>query len=176
MTHVCPALLERKQMPIKPLEENPNCKLTRASFRLAGDALNPMAVTDRLRISPTLSHAKGDSFSTRTRTGTRRTGVWSLSSRDQVTSTSLEKHLTFLLDKIGPLREEVRGLCEEQKLQADFYCLWLLATLSGGPEFSPEVLNRISQFGAYLSIEFGPGPRTSEQTSGALQFHTDDEG
>jgi hypothetical protein len=141
-------------MPVNALRENPNCKSTYASFRLIGDLLNPIEVSDRLRLIPSIAHAKGDPFRSHTRTGSRPIGVWSLSSKDRISSTNLEKHLTYLIDQFMPLNETLHDICKEQLLQADFFCYWLSATGHGGPEFSPEILGKISQLRAHLSIDF----------------------
>jgi hypothetical protein len=82
------------------LDENPLCARTSASFRLAGDALRPGAVSAALDLTPTFARAKDEEIPAG-RVGKarrQRSGVWLLSSEHVVDSTSLEVHLIHLLD------------------------------------------------------------------------------
>ncbi len=142
------------------LDENPNCARTYASFRLTGDALDPEVVTTTLGIKPMRALAKNQAIPTiRRGNGTRRqrTGVWALTSQGIMSSTSLERHLIYLLDAIEPAATPLDTLRVEHNLQADFFCYWLSATGHGGPELSPRTLDRIAALDARLGIDFyGP--------------------
>lgn len=138
------------------LLENPNCKRTYATFRLLGDLLNPSDITSRLGITPSKAFAKGETWD---KTGIRQctTGIWKLSSKDELMTTNLERHLVFLLNRLEPVTLEIIKIADELSLETDFFCYWLSATGHGGPEFSPGVLRRISNLNASLNLDFyGP--------------------
>lgn len=140
-------------------DENPNCARTHATFRLVGDALNPEEVTAALAVEPTQASRKDDHIAGG-RKGTPRiqhSGVWLLGSEGRVSSTSLERHLVYLLETIEPASLALDRLREERGLTADFFCYWLSATGHGGPELSSETFARIGALGAALGIDFyGP--------------------
>jgi len=144
---------------VSSLDENPNCEKTFASFRLLGDKLDPDAATLVLTLEPTHALAKGQSIPAG-RIGKARvqpTGYWSLSTADVVASTSLERHLLYLLDALEPSTAAIHALSDSDDIKADFFCYWLSATGNGGPEVSPETLGRIASLGASLGIDFyGP--------------------
>jgi hypothetical protein len=140
------------------LEENQNCEYTRASFRLVGDALVPTEIENRTGLTGNFGSVKDQLRRSRTGRGIRQpTGVWYISSKDRIGSTSLERHLRYLLDIVEPVRRELLALVAEHSLRADFHCYWVSAVGQGGPEISSETLRRISDFGATLGFEFhGP--------------------
>lgn len=135
------------------LPENPNCQKTYAAFRLLGDLLNPIEITSRLGIIPSKAFAKGQVWD---KAGIRNcaTGIWKLSSKGHLETTSLENHLIFLLEQLEPITSGIIQSIGELSLQADFFCYWLSATGHGGPILSPTVLRRISNLQASLSLDF----------------------
>jgi hypothetical protein len=65
------------------LDENANCARTRASFRLLGDRLDPVFVTERLGLHPTRAMSKSEEIPAG-KSGEahrRRTGVWLLEAK-----------------------------------------------------------------------------------------------
>jgi hypothetical protein len=143
------------------LDENPNCRSTWATFRLLGDRLITDEVTRRTGIEPTFASDKGALRSTgrkkKSKTITQRTGAWYLSSEGQLQTTSVERHLIWLLDQIEPARETFLEIAETHDAIADFFCYWLSASGHGGPEVSAGALARISRLNATLGFDFyGP--------------------
>lgn len=137
------------------LDENPNCSRTHATFRLSGDTLNPDDVTAALALTPTQAIAKDQEVPAGPKGKVRRqrTGIWLLGTEEKLESTSLERHLIYLLDAIDPAARALDALRTQHGLRADFFCYWLSATGHGGPEVSPATLARI----AALGIDFyGP--------------------
>lgn len=141
---------------VGPLDENPNCAATYAAFRLIGDRLDPEAANRVLGLEPSLAIAKGEEIPAGKVGPARhqRTGVWLLSSKEAVRSTSLERHLVYLLDLVEPSAPEVDALRMSHAIQVDFFCYWRSATGHGGPEVSPVTLGRIAGLGALLGIDF----------------------
>jgi hypothetical protein len=146
-------------MESDPLGENRLCARTHASFRLSGGSLDPGGVTAALGLSPAWAAARGD----RLEQGPdeepirQRTGVWSISSRGSLDSTSLERHLIQLLDEIEPRSAELAELRIRDGLEADFFCFWESAGGHGGPQISAATLGRVAALDAALGIDFyGP--------------------
>jgi hypothetical protein len=132
---------------------------TYASFRLLGDELDPGEVTRRLRVRPDFAGMKGEPSARLQRP--LPTGSWSISSRDAVDQrdVDLTGHLQFLLERLLPVADEIRALCEERGLTADFYCFWMTEWDQGGPEPVPaSVLTDIGRVGAALAFDIYPQP------------------
>jgi hypothetical protein len=121
-----------------------------------GDGLIAAEVTQRLGLTPELVFEKGDTHQAggNGRISTQRTGVWLISSEHELDTTSLERHLLFLLEKIEPVSDTLRETIEQQQLEADFFCFWASSAGHGGPVLTPEVLRRVADLGALLGIDF----------------------
>src|SRR5262245_14196170 len=116
------------------LDENPNCEETYVSLRLAGDDLVPEEVERVTGLRSEFGAAKGELRRSRTGRETRqRTGVWGISSRDHVTSTSVERHILYLLEKVEPVRDNFLTVAGAQGATADFMCYWVRLADQGGP-------------------------------------------
>lgn len=131
---------------------NPNCAETFASLRLYGDNLLPEEISRWLGVAPSEAAAKGDKKAgPNGMVRSAPTGRWILRSNPEVSSTDLEEHLWWLMDKIErcSLRPgELPGVT-----RADISCYWLGATGHGGPEFSPETLRRLAERRLFLGLD-----------------------
>jgi hypothetical protein len=145
------------------LAENPLGQDAHATFAIYGDELDPEDVTARLSAAPDLTRTKGQSVASRSRTISQRTGVWLLESTSRVRSTSLEKHIEFLLERVEPHRDEVRVICSKYQAQAVFICYWVPAGFHGGPMLSPSILKRVAGLEAALWFEIYADLRDSEE-------------
>jgi Domain of unknown function (DUF4279) len=125
-------------------------------------------VTRGLGLTPDVAGDKGQVQSPRINPQTggphvARTGVWYVSSEDALRTTSLERHLLWLLERIEPVADVLAQLRAEQQLNAEFIALWESATNDGGPVLSPQTLARIAALDAELGIDFWyPRPGDSE--------------
>jgi hypothetical protein len=128
------------------------------SFRLGGDRLAPEAVERATGLVADFAAAKGDvRRSSTAREIRQRTGVWLVTSEGRVESTSVERHLIYVLEKVEPAKEELLAVAREQGLTADFFCYCVSATGHGGPEIGADTLRRISELGASLGFDlYGP--------------------
>jgi hypothetical protein len=105
------------------LEENPNCEKTHVSFRLVGEGLLPRVVERVTGLAGDFSAAKDEVRRSRTgREIRQRTGVWLITSKGQVDSTSVERHLICLLEKLEPVKKDLLAVAREQGVEADFVC------------------------------------------------------
>ncbi len=139
------------------LQENANCLLAHATFRVVGAVLDPNDVTAALQLEPSQALRTGQLVPTATQIRRQELGVWLLKSEGHVVSTSLERHLNYLLDRVEPGVAALRRLQEAQEVSTDFFCFWMSATGHGGPVFSTEVLQRVARIGAELGIDFYGG-------------------
>lgn len=139
------------------LEENSNCLLAHATFRVLGQDLDPEAVSAALGVEPSQALRRDQLVPTETRIRRQDTGVWLLKTEGRLTSTSLERHVLHLLELIEPGMPALDRLRQEQGLTTDFFCFWLSATGHGGPIFSSELMGRVAAVGAELGIDFYGG-------------------
>lgn len=121
-------------------------------FRIEGSSLDPEKVTKVLGLSPSL-------------TSTLRSGILGNRSRnpfwayDGVSTeinfvekewNSLEEGLTFLLGKLQPQYNLIKSQYREYKKY--WWCGSYQQSWDGGPDFSPELLRKLGDFGATLMI------------------------
>lgn len=139
------------------LQENGNCLIAHATFRVLGQHLDPDEVTRILGVSPTQALRRDQLVPTPTSVRRQETGVWLLKSEGKVASTSLERHLLYLLDLLEPRGAALERLRNMADVTADFFCFWLSATGHGGPIFSADVMRRVAATGAELGIDFYGG-------------------
>ena len=81
-------------------------------------------------------------FRTRTGEHQRGTGIWLLESKTALATTSLERHLLYLLGKLEPVAQEIRFYVESPGFNVDLLCYWVSATGHGGPVLSSHILKR----------------------------------
>ncbi len=141
-------------MDLGSLKENENCEETHASFRIIGETLQPSEVTKALGLEPAYGHVKGEKFVTRTGEHERITGIWILKSETFVDSTSLEKHLLFLLTKLEPVSGCIREYVKDPDYYVDFLCAWTSSSGHGGPLLSAECLSRLGKLCNELSFDY----------------------
>jgi hypothetical protein len=137
----------------------------RASFRLRGDRLEPDVITELTGLTPDMAHRKGDPRQESGRRGLPpwSSGLWSIDSSPDVPDegTRLEDHVTWLLDRLEPQRDQLRQICAEQALKADFFCGYSLNQSNGGTELASGTLERIAALGASFGIDiYAPEPGT----------------
>lgn len=135
------------------LEENPSCAELYVYFGVVGNLDRPDEITSRLKIQPTWAFAKGQTIYSRGKPkGKRKEGNWSISSQGQLKTTSIERHLLFLLERLEPVKSELLEIAERLSLTVNFSCVWTFTDVIGGPILTPNTLRRIADLGAYLSI------------------------
>jgi len=121
---------------------------TSVAVRFFGDDLDPVELTQRLGVEPTVCHRKGDSMPNIAEQ-TNRTGGWLLAGERQSKS-SLEAQISALFDRLSGDLAVWRDLTS--RYRADLFCgLWSEAW-NRGVSLSPELVMRISERG--LSIGF----------------------
>jgi len=100
---------------------------TFATFRIAGDTLNPLEVTQLLRVQPTHAHRKDEKYSTGRSEIVGKTGVW-LFSTDQISlSDNLYEHIGLIFTVLGLIRSRagIGEASEEERANAIAHILRL---------------------------------------------------
>jgi hypothetical protein len=120
-------------------------------FRLSGAELAPATITQALGLEPSLVRQVGE------RRGEGKVwdqALWGYNGYAANTPkswASLEDGLTFLLDRLEPLRREI----DKYKRNYDliFWCGHFQSSFDGGPTLSATLLRRLADFGVDLYID-----------------------
>jgi hypothetical protein len=128
-----------------------------ATFRVAGDKLDPDELTKLLGIHPTLAYAKGQRYSTGPHSPDLkgRTGVWFVSTDHQVQSSRLADHIRWLLDEVEPHKTQLKRFIDQEGLHAVVTCFWHGPSGSKPPVISAQTLKSIESVPAKLEVDFG---------------------
>lgn len=121
-------------------DDYPTCKETYATLRIYGDQLEPDELSRRLGLKPSESQTKGRPTEQQ---GLASVGGWFLSSKRQIESRDVQRHLGWILDQISD-REPVLKELQAQGFEMDVFCFWVSAHGHGGPELSHEIMQRPS--------------------------------
>lgn len=98
-----------------------------ARVRITGEALDPLEVTQALRLPPDHTRRSGEPRLRRRRDGSVQErapypqGMWSMSSAGWVDSAELDAHLRWLLDQLEPRSGELQRL-QEAGAGAELIC------------------------------------------------------
>jgi hypothetical protein len=124
----------------------------RATFRVMGPALDPDKITRATGLAPDEAHRRGDP---RRRGDPFREGLWSVRSSPPMPQLGnhLEDHLCWLLDRVEPHAEQLRRICEQDRLRVDFYCGYTMCQTNSGLELTAAMLARIAALGASLGLD-----------------------
>ena len=132
-----------------------------ASLRFSGDKLEPERLTEILCCTPRTAYRKGEVYKRfRGHEARGRTGLWLVSSEDQVDSLDLNDHLEYLLaiifpnsggeDRLAPLHR----LMQEQELEADIPCFWHGKPGAAKPTIRADILKRFARLPAEIEPDF----------------------
>jgi hypothetical protein len=134
-------------------DEYPTCARTYATLRLYPGEIDPSSVTQRLGIEPTEWQRSGELW---LRSGRPLINGWFLRSRDHVESRDSRRHVDWLLDRVAPKAEAIKGL-QETGCKMDISCYWLSRSGHGGPTVSPSQMARLAELNIGLWFDFyGP--------------------
>ncbi len=122
-----------------------------ATLVLRGNGLNPPEVTDTLELSPSMSFKRGD---WRNETDKWNHNFWSLSSQGKIQSSNLATHLEWLLDQLEPIKLRLLEIMNRKDTEAEISCFWIFPTDHENLNLRPELIQKITELGLGLSIEF----------------------
>lgn len=128
-----------------------------ASFRIIGDKLVTDEISSLMKIQPDYSHQKGAPNNRKSKSGRiivgrpHKTGIWSINS-NLPESSSLEEHITGLLERLEPSSDAIKRLSKEG-YRVDIYCGYFSKPgTQGGFDISPSVLERMGKMGISLAV------------------------
>lgn len=120
-------------------------------LRITGAELVPATITQALGIEPSLVRQVGER---RSEEKAWHQAVWTYNgfSADTPKSwASLEDGLTFLLDRLEPLRSQINEY--KRKYDAVWWCGHFQSSFDGGPTLSANVMRRLADFGVDLYVD-----------------------
>jgi len=121
-------------------------------FRIHGKNLNPSAITDDLNLEPTLVRKRGDS---RGKNTSWEDGMWAYNgfpdSHGSKMWESLEEGLTFILEKLLPIRGKLENYKKAFKLI--LWCGHLQSELNSSFTLAPRTLQMLADLGVELFMD-----------------------
>ncbi len=142
-------------MPMEPPydDDYPTCARTYATLHIYHDDLDPNAITRILGIEPTRTQVKGRLCTSMTgRTFEPEIGGWFLSTKHDVASKDVRRHLDWILDKLAGRDGAVRSL-QDSGHRMDVFCYWHSAWGHGGPLLSPALMRRFGELGIEVGFD-----------------------
>ncbi|MBV9815352.1 MAG: DUF4279 domain-containing protein [Alphaproteobacteria bacterium] len=134
-----------------------------ATLRFYGDRLDPVRLTEILKVSPTKAWRKGERYFAGPRAGylVGRTGTWFLATDTHVESADLALHLDFLtrllshwtLDDKKRL-SQLREVMARDGLKADASLFWHGQPGETPPSVPPQALERLHALPAKVETDF----------------------
>jgi len=105
--------------------------------------MDPDRVSERLGVAPTHVQRQGDL----TKSGAViRLNGWFLSSKDQVDSRDVRRHIDFVLAQVLPVGDSLRSLLRSG-VRGDISCYWVSYRGQGGPCISPRQARSLADLG-----------------------------
>lgn len=98
------------------------------SLRIFGDDLDPLSVTQKLKIPPDFQSRKSEPRLSRSKNGKiiefspYTTNMWSFSSQNWVKSPNLATHLKWLLKEIESKKESLLKIKNNHNIRMDVFC------------------------------------------------------
>jgi len=120
-------------------------------LRIHGTDLVPATITQALRLEPATIREVGES---RADGRVWDQAVWGYNGYPLDATNlwpSLEDGLTFLLDRLEPVRSQINNY--QQNYDVVFWCGHFQSSFDGGPTLSAQLLRRLADFGVDLYID-----------------------
>jgi hypothetical protein len=134
---------------------------SRASFRIAGDTLDPEKISSCLELEASLSCVKGEQVRSGFR-AVRRTSIWILRCPlDKLTP--MEEHVKWLLNLLEPKAAIIKALAD--RFSIDLFCGFLSEIGQGGFTLDARLLQRIASLGIAFSLDLYP-PESAAEAAG----------
>jgi len=130
--------------------------LAHASFTISGDQVLPEFWTRYFDVVPDIAITKGDPITDPTGQGrilVRRTGVWGIRSKLMVSSSVLEPHLRYLINRLSLPKASLRELLCEKKAEMCFFCYWANYMGDRVPDVPDDIRAMIESLGGVIEID-----------------------
>lgn len=144
--------INSRRTPISP--EYPSCDECHATLLIYSNDIHPDKITELLKIEPTQKNIIGTKSINRIgRIKEIKTSGWFLSSKDDVISRDLRKHLDWLLNKIVPCKEALEKLQTNKNVTMGIDCVWRSLAGHGGPVLWPEQMKIMCELNLECSFD-----------------------
>lgn len=121
-------------------------------FRIHGTDLDVSSVTDTLGLEPSLIRRVGER---RDKTTQWEEAMWSYNGFPESASgtpwSSLEEGLSFVLEKLWPLKDKIDSY--KPRFRLILWCGHFYSSFNGGSTLSPAVLKLLGEFGVELFVD-----------------------
>src|SRR5437588_3218796 len=122
------------------------CAATYATFRVYTGEVEPDEVSRMLGMKPTGLVTRGKMIVTGPSKGKiSKLNGWFLSTKGQVDSKDLRRHLDSLLEALAEHRHELLTLQSMPNVTTDICCYWLSKSGHSGPTLSPKQMRMLCQ-------------------------------
>jgi hypothetical protein len=129
------------------------CEETYVTLCIYPGEVDPDVVTKHLAITPTRSQKSGDTPDIQTSTQKApKPNAWFLSSKSEVSSKDLRRHIDFILDKVAPRANSLREL-KELGSEIRVSCYWASKYGHGGPTISPHQMRKLVLLDIELELD-----------------------
>jgi len=120
-----------------------------AALRIAGDSLNPVAISRLLGCSPTLGHVKGQIEPSKGKPIVRETGAWQLDAAGQQPG-NLDGHVAELFGRVNNDLSAWATLSGEHKIE--LFCVYFMSEADEDVQASSGTLKALGDRGIKLDL------------------------
>jgi hypothetical protein len=121
-----------------------------AGLDLRGRDLDPQRINEILGINAHRSFRRGDHKPGGNTKWPH--GFWMFWSSEQVESPDIMEHIKWLLDQLEPARPQLIELLQDETIDAEISCFWVMPTTHEEIVLEPELLKRLAQFNVRLEL------------------------
>ena len=141
-----------------PYGEDSLCKVTKVSFGIIGDALNPDELTERMGVKPSRALLKGQLIPRSERAGggffPAASGMWRVSSESAVDSTSTERHARYIINILEPHIHVLEEFLGKPEYSTAASIWWQTDLMDGGFSLSGNTLSRLGRLCDRVNVHF----------------------
>lgn len=145
--------------------ESPSALKAFATIRFEGDTLDPSSLNDLLRVRPTLSYAKGETYGVGRRGigKTGLTGYWFLNTKAYLETSDLDAHISFLTkmltdSTVHPHRDHkfnrIKAVVEQASLEILVTPFWMGRNGAEMPMVGPRFRSLIDTLRGGIETDF----------------------
>lgn len=124
-------------------DEYDTCYRTYATLRIYPNEIHPDEITRILGVKPSLFQIKGEKTSSLS-VPTCSVNGWFLTSKEQVKSRDVRRHIDFVIEKVLAKKEDILKL-QSQEVEMDLSCYWSSTQGQGGPTLSPKQMKALAE-------------------------------
>lgn len=141
-------MMKNDEDPINETKELKNPVRPYVKFILQGEPVDPDLITEALGVLPARRFKKGDPYGKK---GNKWSiGLWSISSRDMVESSDVEKHIIWILERLEPVKDKLAQFDLQEGVDASFKIVINLFVHEWDGHIKSSLMKRITD----LNVDF----------------------